>query len=92
MRKTGIKELKNRLSYYLASVKAGEDIIVTDRGRPIARIIPETPQNSSWKQAIQPLVAKGVVRLPTQQIDKDIPNPIEIPGRPISEIAIEDRR
>ena len=32
----GIKELKNRLTYYLGLAKEGDNIIVTDRGKPVA--------------------------------------------------------
>ena len=35
----GIRDLKNNLSRHLAKVKAGETIIVTDRGKPVARIV-----------------------------------------------------
>ena len=34
----GIRELKNRLSSYIDRVRAGEEVIVTDRGRPVARL------------------------------------------------------
>lgn len=34
----GVRELKNRLSAYLDRVQAGEDVVVTQRGRPIARL------------------------------------------------------
>ena len=40
MKRVPISELKARLSEYLAGVRAGEEIIVTDRGRPVARIAP----------------------------------------------------
>lgn len=35
----GVRELKAHLSEYLARASGGEDIVVTDRGRPIARIV-----------------------------------------------------
>jgi antitoxin (DNA-binding transcriptional repressor) of toxin-antitoxin stability system len=34
----GIREIKNRLSEYLRRAKAGERIIVTERGKPVAVI------------------------------------------------------
>lgn len=34
----GVRELKNQLSSYLDRVKAGEEITVTEHGRPIARL------------------------------------------------------
>jgi prevent-host-death family protein len=36
----GVRELKSKLSEYLARTAAGEEIVVTDRGRPIARLTP----------------------------------------------------
>jgi prevent-host-death family protein len=35
-----VRELKAKLSEYLAAAAAGEDVVVTDRGRPIARLVP----------------------------------------------------
>jgi prevent-host-death family protein len=35
-----VSELKALLSKYLSKVKAGEEVVVTDRGRPIAKIVP----------------------------------------------------
>jgi prevent-host-death family protein len=40
MSAVGVRELKDRLSSYLRRVRRGETILVTDRGRPVARIIP----------------------------------------------------
>ncbi len=40
MASAGIKDLKNRLTYYLRRTKQGEEIVVTERGRPIAVIQP----------------------------------------------------
>jgi prevent-host-death family protein len=34
----GIRELKGKLSSYLERAAAGETIVVTDRGRPVARL------------------------------------------------------
>ena len=40
MKTAAVSELKALLSKYLSKVKAGEEVVVTDRGRPIAKIIP----------------------------------------------------
>jgi prevent-host-death family protein len=40
MTQAPISDLKARLSRYLNIVRAGEEVIVTDRGKPIARISP----------------------------------------------------
>ncbi len=38
MLEVGVRALKNRLSEYLRRASAGERIVVTDRGRPVAAI------------------------------------------------------
>ena len=35
-----IRELKSRLSHYLRLTKAGESVVITERGKPIGRIVP----------------------------------------------------
>ena len=37
----GIREFKNKLSHYLSYVKKGEDVLITERGKVIARVIHE---------------------------------------------------
>ena len=88
----GIKELKNNLSRYLTLVKKGEDILITDRGKAVARIIQAAPKTKSIGEVLSPLIAKGLITLPSRGIDKEIAAPIEVPGKPVSEMAIEDRR
>lgn len=40
MASVGIRELRQNLSKYLELVKAGENLLVTDRGEPVARLVP----------------------------------------------------
>jgi len=40
MKNASISALKAKLSQYLDAVRRGEEILVTDRGRPVARLIP----------------------------------------------------
>lgn len=54
----GIRELKNRLSSVLDRVKAGEEITVTEHGRPIARLTAV----SADVERMAGLVAAGVIR------------------------------
>lgn len=39
-RAVGVRELKASLSAHLHRVRRGESVLVTDRGRPVARIVP----------------------------------------------------
>ncbi len=43
MRRVKIAELKNRLSEHLRAVENGAEVVVMDRDRPIARIVPLPP-------------------------------------------------
>lgn len=40
MQRVGVRDLKASLSRYLDVVKEGGSVLVTERGRPIARIVP----------------------------------------------------
>lgn len=89
---TGIKEAKNNLSRYLAQVKAGEEILITVHGKPIARIIRENRGERHLREKLSPLIRKGLILLPTRSLAKDNLSPLEVPGKPVSEMVIEDRR
>jgi prevent-host-death family protein len=38
--RVSVRELKSRLSHYLRLARAGESVVITDRGTPIGRIVP----------------------------------------------------
>ena len=57
----GVRDLKNRLSAHLDRVKGGEEIMVTEHGRPIARLIPA----GADVDRMTALVDSGIVRAPT---------------------------
>jgi prevent-host-death family protein len=55
----GVRELKQQLSKYLDRVAAGEEILVTDRGRPKARLVPVV-EHGLYEQGVQ----EGWIRAP----------------------------
>lgn len=61
MRIAAISTLKARLSEHLAMVKRGEEVVVTERGKPVARIVPVGPE-SLPDERLRDLVARGVLR------------------------------
>ena len=46
----GVRELRQHASRYLQQVAAGESIEITDRGHPIARLVPIT--SDPWEDLI----------------------------------------
>ena len=83
----GIRELRNSLSRYLDEVKAGETVTVTDRGRPIARLVPIDEVDP-----LEELIRQGRVtpaKLPKE--DFELPAPIVTRGS-VVDLLIQERR
>jgi prevent-host-death family protein len=62
MKTAAIADLKARLSRFLSLVKAGEEILVTERGTPIARLVPVAPAGDEI-EGLRELERKGFIRL-----------------------------
>lgn len=43
MKRAGIREARQNLSALIEDVKKGREIVITDRGRPVARLVPPLP-------------------------------------------------
>jgi len=83
----GVRELKDHLSRYLERVREGEEIVVTDRGRPVARL---TSVDASTDR-LADLVAAGVVRAPSSTSRRRPRSRIAATG-PVSDLVVEQRR
>lgn len=94
MKKVGIRELKNRLGAYVKQVRRGATILITDRGKPVARIIrePDTAQPKSLEALLKELAAAGYLRLPADPKPFSDFKPVRARGKPASQMIIEDRR
>lgn len=92
MKSAGVAELKAHLSRYLASVKEGEEVTVTERGRPIARLIPLALE-ATQEARMQRLARAGIVRLPTQPLPKSLfePPTIEDPEGRLLKALLDER-
>ena len=83
MERIGIRELNQQTSHYIAKVKAGETIEVTDHGRPVARLVP-APRGSDL---LDELIAAGRVRPAT--VDPGALGPPPVIGDPSINLAEE---
>jgi antitoxin (DNA-binding transcriptional repressor) of toxin-antitoxin stability system len=81
----GVRQLRDGLSDWLDRVQAGEDVVVTSHGRPIAHII-------RWgRTGLDELVADGLVT-PAQGRARDVvPAPVLADGQ-VSDLVAEQRR
>ena len=75
----GIRELRADLSRFIKRVREGDEIVVTDRGKAVARIVPLDGQRK-----IDQLVAAGLVK-PAKRRTDWLPEPIEAKG-PVSDL------
>lgn len=62
MQTVAVSEIKASLSEYLGKVKAGEDVMITERGRPIARIVP-LRRGQQVSGQLEYLEKKGLVKI-----------------------------
>ena len=44
MRTAGVREARQDLTSLLDDVRAGREVVITDRGRPVARLVPVRPR------------------------------------------------
>ncbi|HEX8665012.1 MAG TPA: type II toxin-antitoxin system Phd/YefM family antitoxin [Beijerinckiaceae bacterium] len=58
MRSVGLKVLKNKLSEYVRLAQAGETVLVTDRDRVVAELVPPQPGRGRFMD--NPILAEGV--------------------------------
>jgi prevent-host-death family protein len=89
----GIKELKNRLTEYLRRTRLGDEIVVTDRGKPIAVIqaLEHAGEVSSLDARLAKLDAQGIAAAPSRLPLRRIRRPRST-GRPLSQLVLDDRR
>jgi len=63
-----VSELKASLSSYLRRVQAGEAVLITDRGRPIAQLSPVLPHELDDERHLAALEREGKIRRPTRPV------------------------
>ena len=82
----GIKQLKTQLSAYVNRVRHGEEIVVTDRGKEVAIVIPVSRE----RNAVTRLLKSG--RGAWAGGKPDGLTGTKIKGKPLSATILEDRR
>ena len=85
MESIGVRELRQHASRYLARVRAGESIEVTDRGTPVAVLVPAVREEDDVRQR---LVRDG--RLTPMRGPRVLPEPL--PGGPPTRDVLDELR
>ena len=82
MKTATVSKLNASLSEYLRSGKAGEEVLVTERGRPIAKITPAASSNSLSDHLVE-MEKQGLIKRGSGKLPKDfwdLPRPKDPKG------------
>jgi len=71
MKKASVSQLKTSLSAYLLGVKNGEEVLVTERGRPIARLVPARGAEGASDRTKR-LIPGGILRPGTARCPRSL--------------------
>jgi len=86
----GLREANQRFSKAIKAVKAGKEVVLTDRGRPIAVIKPLN-QAPGPEQVIRDLEAAGVLQAATRRGPMPAWRPRRLRGAPLAQTVEEER-
>jgi prevent-host-death family protein len=83
--KLGLREANQQFSRLVRAIRAGQEVVLTDRGEAIAVV---KPLKGGWRErAFQAMVAEGLIR-PSQQRGPMKParfRALKLTGRPVAE-------
>jgi len=88
-RTVGVRELKARLSRYLREVKAGRTITITDRGRPVGRLV---PPDRPLEQRVRAMLDAGLAEWNGKRLPPVKPTARLKGEKSIADLIIEERR
>lgn len=88
MEKVGVRQLRNRLSEYIKKAQSGESVIVTDRGKSVAMLLP--PPERDPDEVLWRLVAQGFASWGGGK-PRGASNPPVIKGKSVAQTVIEER-
>lgn len=92
MKTAAVSKLKASLSEYLARVKAGEEVVVTERGKPIAKLVPIRDDGATIAPHLLDLARAGLVRLGSGRLPErfwKLPRPRDRRGAAVQALVDE---
>lgn len=86
----GLRDLNQHLSRFIKAVRAGEEILITDRGTPLATIVPFRPAEAEHAR-VRAAVAKGLLIEAESSDDPLLRAPVPLLGCPLAQTVSELR-
>lgn len=88
----GIREAKINLSKLVKIVLNGGEVILTDRGRPVVKMVPVKTEDRSLAERIKSLENRGLLEPKGLKLyNNEIPPPIRLPCEMAQRFLHEDR-
>lgn len=88
--KLGLREANQHFSRMVKIIKQGEEVILTERGRPIAMVTP-LGAGANWGMRLDRLAKAGLIQLPDRPGRIGPAKPVRARGKPASQILTEER-
>jgi prevent-host-death family protein len=91
MKTATVSKLKASLSEYLRRVKAGEEVLVTERGRPIAKLTPALGSDTLTERLVE-MERQGLIKRGSGKLPKgfwDLPRPKDPKGSVVKAVLRE---
>ena len=88
--KLGLREANQHFSKAIKAVRAGKEVILTERGQPIAVIKPIKEQHQP-EAALTRMADEGLITLPTRKGPLPRFDAVPLSGKPLSQTIIDDR-
>ncbi|MBW1996783.1 MAG: type II toxin-antitoxin system prevent-host-death family antitoxin [Deltaproteobacteria bacterium] len=89
--KVGVREAKINLSKLLKMVKHGAQVTLTDRNRPVGKIVPIQDNILPLKDRIKDLEYRGIIEAFKRKKPVKIPPPIPLPDELAQRLLQRDR-
>ena len=88
--KLGLREANQHFSKAIKAVRAGKEVVLTERGQPIAIIKPikEAPEPEA---VLRQMAEERLITLPTRKGPLPRFEPVPLGGRPLSQTIIDGR-
>lgn len=88
--KLGLREANQHFSKAIKAVRAGKEVVLTERGQPIAVIKPIKEQHQP-DAALRRMADEGLITLPSRKGPLPRFEPAPLTGKPLSQTIIDDR-
>ena len=85
----GVRDLKNKLSHYLREIKKGRSVMITERGKIVATIVPV--QERAVVEKLKKLARSGLGTWRGGK-PKGASRSVVVKGKPVGDIVLEERR